>query len=353
MQLPAPNVTAYPGSRLPFLTRSAIDLATKGLHLPLQRRQLLRERLARLTFLLKRSSERLDQPVLCIGTLLVGNHRRLCSFRSRRHLLDPLHELLQTFCKCRYVVRLVSGKLLKRSHDLAHLLLYERRQRLSKRSECFLLLRESAAHLVYLAAVLLALPGKRALRFLLQGSELIQQMRAELFQIVLVLSLLFRKPVVTLLNLMRLVTYLLGQREALLSLQVQGVLQFFRQLTNPRCHLLKGSVGRSLVLARLLQHILHQLRQALVVFHDLQLLSRDACQIELAYFAGDRRRWINNRPNSGDIAHTDQAGAWGNADGFFFDREPSRGDPPARHRLTGSGDPGSIGQTDPGIFRAS
>src|SRR6266567_4475050 len=312
MQLPAPNVTAYPGSLLPFLTRSAIGLATKGLHLPLQRRQALRERLARLTFLLKRSSERLDQPVLCIGTLLVGNHRRLCSFRSRRHLLDPLHELLQTFCKCRYVVRLVSGKLLKRSHDLAHLLLYERRQRLSKRSECFLLLRESAAHLVYLAAVLLALPGKHALRFLLQGSELIQQMRAELFQI---------------------------------------VLQFFRQLTNPRCHLLKGSVGRSLVLARLLQHILHQLRQALVVFHDLQLLSRDACQIELAYFAGDRRRWINNRPNSGDIAHTDQAGTWGNADGFFFDREPSRGDPPARHRLTGSGDPGSIGQADPGIFR--
>src|SRR6266700_2142403 len=196
MQLSARLVTGHPGSQLRFLALYAINFATERLHLSLLCRELLSECLARLTLLLERSSERLDQLVLCVSTLLVGSHRRLCSFRPRRHLLDPLCELLQAFGECRYVVRLVSGKLLKRSHDLAHLLLYERRQRLSKRGECFLLLRESAAYLVYLAEVLLTLPGKRALPFLLRGLELVQQMRAELFQIMLVLPLLFRKLVV-------------------------------------------------------------------------------------------------------------------------------------------------------------
>ena len=90
-----------------------------------------------------------------------------------------------------------------------------------------------------------------------------------------------------------------------------------------------------------------------MVFHALQLLSRDACQIELAYFAGDGSGRVNGGPNNGDVAHADQACAWGDADGFFFDLEPSRGDPPPRHRLTGSSDPGGIGQTDPGIFGSS
>ena len=157
MQLLARLVTGYPGLQLRFLALDAINFATERLHLSLLRRELLRERFAHLTLLLERSCERLDQPVLRISTLLVGSHRRLCSFRPRRHLLDPLRELLQAFSKCRYVVRLVTRQLLKRSHDLAHLLLYERRQRLSKRGDCFLLLRESAAYLVYLAAVLLVL----------------------------------------------------------------------------------------------------------------------------------------------------------------------------------------------------
>jgi len=107
-----------------------------------------------------------------------------------------------------------------------------------------------------------------------------------------------------------------------------------------------------LVLLRYIQHILHQFRQALMVFHDLQLLSRDACQVELAYFVGDGGGRVKDGPNSGDIAHAYQARAWGNADRLFFNREPSRGDPPPRHRLTGSRDPGRIGQTDPGIFGA-
>ncbi len=190
-------------------------------------------------------------------------------------------------------------------------------------------------------------------------------MRAELFQIVLVLLLLahkllmerlakmvqaLRQTVADPLNMLLLLLVMVSERLILLLVNLPGLARLFgkllmlsRQLAEARRHLLKDSLGGSLVLARLFQHILYQLRQALVVFHDLQLLSRNACQVELAYFAGDRRGWINDGPNSGDVAHADQAGAWGNADRLFFDLEPSRGDPPPRHRLTGSGDPGSIG----------
>src|SRR5260370_33777556 len=153
MQRPSRLVTGYPGLQLRCLALDAINFATERLHLSLLRRELLRERFARLTLLLERSCERLDQPVLRISTLLVGSHRRLCSFRPRRHLLDPLRELLQVFGKCRYVVRLVTRQLLKRGQDLAHLLLHEHRHVSAKRAERLLLLREVASHLVYLAAV--------------------------------------------------------------------------------------------------------------------------------------------------------------------------------------------------------
>lgn len=65
-------MTGYPGLQLRFLALDAINFATERLHLSLLRRELLRERFARLTLLLERSGERLDQPVLRISTLLVG-----------------------------------------------------------------------------------------------------------------------------------------------------------------------------------------------------------------------------------------------------------------------------------------
>lgn len=137
------------------------------LYLPLLRRKVLSEHLACLTLFLKRCGERLDQPVLRISTLLGGSRCRLCSFRSHRHLLDPLLNLLQVCGEGGYILCLVFGKLLKRRCDLAHLLLYKRHHVPMKRGECFLLLCEIAAHLAYLVAVLLVLPGKRALPFLL------------------------------------------------------------------------------------------------------------------------------------------------------------------------------------------
>src|SRR5712691_9949063 len=97
MQRPSCLVTGYPESRLRFPALYAIDLAMERLDLPLLRRELLSERLACLTLFLERHGERLDQPILRIGTLLVGSSRRLCSFRPRRHLLDPLLNLLQVF----------------------------------------------------------------------------------------------------------------------------------------------------------------------------------------------------------------------------------------------------------------
>src|SRR6266568_7018166 len=200
-------------------------------------------------------------------------------------------------------------------------------------------------------------------------------MRAELFQIVLVLLLLahkllmerlakmvqaLRQTVADPLNMLLLLLVMVSERLILLLVNLPGLARLFgkllmlsRQLAEARRHLLKGSLGGSLVLARLFQHVLHQLRQALVVFHDLQLLSRDACQVELAYFAGDGSSWVNDGPNIADVAHANQACAWGNADRLFFDGEPARGDPPPRHRLTGSRDPGGLGQTDPGIVGAS
>src|SRR5574340_1529559 len=112
----------------------------------------------------------------------------------------------------------------------------------------------------------------------------------------------------------KLVTYLLGQRFALLLLQVQGVSQFLRSLFSLRRHLKKGSVSGGLELLRRFQHFLHELRQALMLFHDLQLLPWNAWEIQLAYFTSDRSGRVNNRPDFGNIGEADQTRAWGNAD---------------------------------------
>src|SRR6266849_2963820 len=104
--------------------------------------------------------------------------------------------------------------LFKGSQDLAHLLLNERCHILAKRHERFLLLREVAAELVHLAAILLVLLRELARKLLLRICELAQQVSAEVFHLILVLPPLLRKLGVVLLNLVRLVTYLLGHRFA-------------------------------------------------------------------------------------------------------------------------------------------
>src|SRR6266849_3458705 len=144
--------------------------------------------------------------------------------------------------------------LFKGSQDLAHLLLNERCHILAKRHERFLLLREVAAELVHLAAILLVLLRELARKLLLRICELAQQVSAEVFHLILVLPPLLRKLGVVLLNLVRLVTYLLGQRFASPLLLLQGALQLValhRELTaeilflllESRRKLLKGSTS--------------------------------------------------------------------------------------------------------------